>query len=195
MKNSRHIIFLLLICVINVSCTKDDFCNNKSLCDLLSNTILPAAGVLIGVDLSIVSSVYNVAASTADCTEDASASRSLFDVEYRLDEGQPWGIVSNASNQVLNVNSLSAGSAADENQVLLNFNQAGQYRFRTEADYELKIDERDDSNNGSCAGCRVELNAGNNISYSEVLTVYENPNIKIDPAKPQVEIVSIKKIN
>ena len=195
MKKSNTYFFIFLLITSSFGCTKEQFCNNKDLCDLLSNTILPATGVILGVNLSVVSSVYNVAAANVDCTEDAEASNSEFGVEFRTDGSQSWQVIQDVSNQVLQVNSLVAGSDSDDTEVTMNFNMPGQYRFKTAADYDLKVEERAEDNNGSCAGCMPIVSDGNNVSYSEVLTVYENPDIPIDYSKPMVEIVSIKKLN
>jgi hypothetical protein len=187
-------LFVIAFLITNFQCTKEQFCKNKALCDLFSNTILPTVGVLVGIDLTIVSAVYNSAASNVDCTEDAANSNSSFEVDYRVDANVTWKAIQNVSNQVLKVESLVAGGNPYKTGVKLLFNQAGQYRFKTGADYDLKVKEREETNNGSCAGCLLIMPPSNNVSYSEILTVYENPNRKFDPSKPQVEILSIKEI-
>lgn len=192
MKKSTAFLLLLLLIVLNFSCKKEELPKREALCDLLSATLLPAAGVLIDVDISIVSSVYNLPDLSVDCTGDAGASNSNFGVEFREDENQDWQVIEDVSNQILLVPSLVAGAAGHDIEVTMNFNMPGQYRFQTATDYDFKVEERDEVNNGSCVGCLLIGVSGNNVSYSEVLTVYENPNIPIDYSKPMVEIVSIR---
>ncbi len=192
-KKTSLVFMAALLLTVNNQCTKAQFCENKALCDLFSKTILPVAGILLGVNLTIVSTVYNVAASNVDCTGDAGLSKSDFDVEFRNDASSPWQIVQNVSDQVLQVGALIADGNPDNSDVNLIFNMPGQYRFRTASDHDFEVPERDDNNNGSCAGCRVDVSSSNNVSYSEILTVYENPNITYNPSKPPVEIVNITK--
>lgn len=183
------VLLLSFFLITTPRCTLEQFCENKALCDLFSNTVLPVTGVLLGVDLTVVSLVYNAATANVDCTEDAGASKSGFDVEYRVNSSSPWETISNV---VLQVGSLIADSDPDQKEVTMNFNEPGDYRFKTDADNPEEIEERDEENNGSCAGCRPAAGSNNNVSYSEILTVYENPEIPYDPSKPQVVIVSIK---
>jgi hypothetical protein len=190
------IFMVALLLTTNIRCTTEEFCQNKDLCDLISNTILPIAGIALGVDLTIVSAVYNAATGNIECgTEDAPASKSNFDVEFRASPSSPWEIILDVSNQSLSVDPLVAGPTQDKTEITLQFNEPGEYRFKTEADYPLEVEERNEDNNGSCAGCRPSASQSNNISYSEILTVYPNPDIPYDPSKPQVVIKSIVKAN
>lgn len=196
MKTFKIFIFSLFL-ISSFKCKKEDICKALEICDLASNILLPATGLVVGQSLGIVNAVFNVVAESIECTEDAAPSQSDFDIEFRADATQPWQIVPDASNNVIEVNSIGAGSE-QKNELSFKFNVPGQYRCLTNADYNLKVPERDESNNNATAGGLVypgNSKNSNNRYVSEIITVSNPDNIPIDPNVPKVELIYIKNIS
>lgn len=191
MRHLKIMLLSVLLMTANLQC-KDVLCKVLNLCDLASNIILPVSGILLGTNLGVVNEVLNIIEDSVDCTEEADPSESDFDVEYRANASSPWQIIPVASDKVIQVGSIVAGQR-EKDQLTYLFNLAGQYRFLTNADYNTKVEERSEGNNGYTTGKGVHPN-GNNFAVSEILTVYPNPDIPYDPTKPAVELIGIKKI-
>lgn len=187
MKKSFILLFLSLS-LINWNCKKV-LCELLELCDLASNIVLPATGITLGTDLGVVNEVLNYVAESVDCTEDAPTSMSDFDLYYRANPDSDWAVVPDGSDQRIQIGTIKP-SQSTQHTLTYIFNQPGQYQFKTAADYDLKVAERDDNNNDATAGGKLAV-GGNNVFVSEILTVYPDPNKAIDPSLPPATLKSI----
>jgi hypothetical protein len=193
MKKVKIFTLLGILAFSNFSCEKSEVCKTLAICDLASKIVVPVAGILLGQDLSIVNTVLNIVDSAVDCgTEDAAQSNSEFKPFYRVDANSPWEAVqtNDPDKGIITVAALKAGTEKSQDRKY-KFNKAGQYQFRTLADYDTKVNERDENNNKFTAGKSAKQN-GNNEFVSEIITVFENPNIPYDPTKPALEVLEIK---
>lgn len=180
----------------NALCTKEQLCNTLGICDLTSKIVIPVASVLIGTDLSIINTVLNIAESGVQCgTEDAPPNDGEHTLQYRADATKPWAseTLPDADKGIMNYSTIKAGSEQSKNR-LYRANKAGQYRFVLNADYNLKVKERDDSNNTYSVEARSSGSRENrnNVCYSEILTVLPNPDIPYDPTKPALILLDVK---
>ncbi|MCB9294497.1 MAG: hypothetical protein H6559_15445 [Lewinellaceae bacterium] len=178
---------------ISTSCEDDaKLCDILEKADLTCDIGLSTASIILGESMNIINQVTNLifggVNALADCTKTAEASDSDVNVLYRESPDAAWEITKNFD---LLIKSLIAGGL-DEQAVELLLNKPGQYVFETNADVEDDVDERDENNNTASIGGRGM--ASNNYARSAILTVLPNPDYTPDPGRPQVEIISITRI-
>jgi len=195
MKRVFTILFVGYFLFGNLSCTKDELCKALAICDLSSKIVIPVVSIIVGTDLSVLGSLLNIAASNVDCTESAAASESDFYPYYRADENSAWKQETDSNGNIISFPSLAAGAEKTQ-QRTYSINAPGQYQFRKNADYNSKVEERDETNNGFVlTGGRVIAPAKNNEYVSEIITVHPDPNRPYDPSKPKIELLEVKWVN
>ena len=193
MKKFSFKLFVVLFIFGNLSCTKEELCKTLAICDLASKIVVPVASIALGTDLSVVNTILNIADANSNCgTEQAPVSESEFYPYYRKDASSPWQQLTDPNSNVISVPVIPASTEKSQNRKYL-FNSAGQYQFRTSADYNTKVSERDENNNKfDLTAGKVAYVAPNNEFVSEIITVSENPNIPYDPSKPKIELLEVK---
>lgn len=195
MKNHFYFILSGLLVFVNLSCSKDELCKSLAICDLASKIVIPAATIVVGTDLSVVGTLLNIAASNVDCTSNAAASESDFYPYFRENENSPWQQLTDPNNNIISFPSLAAGTEKSQQRTYL-FNSPGQYQFRKNADYNEKVEEREESNNGfELTGGKIAAPSNNNIYVSEIITVLPDPDRSYDPSKPKIELLEVKWVN
>lgn len=166
-------VFLLIFCFSG--CTIDQFCEKKELCDLGAK-FLPIIGAGLGVDISIISEVYNAIKSEIECTETAGTSTS----EYVLEKLDGSGIF-RPYDGMPDPGYKSLGSIEPNKKIVkeysVRFNDPGMYRWVLRADYNDRVNERDELNNsGKDEGNVGRLLPSNNITYSDTIVILDDPN-------------------
>lgn len=195
MQKLKQLTLMGLLIFSTLSCTKEQLCKTLGICDLTSKLVIPVASVLVGTDLSIINTILNIAQSGAECgTEDAPPSDGEHTLQYRADATKSWTseTLPDADKGIMNYSTIKAASEQSKNR-LYKTNKSGQYRFVLNADYNLKVKERDDSNNNFTVETRSagSIENRNNVCYSEIVTVLPNPNIPYDPTKPALIFLGV----
>jgi subtilase family serine protease len=193
MKKISFKLFIGLFIFGNLSCTKEELCKALSICDLASKIVVPVASIALGQDLSVINTILNIADANSNCgTEQAPTSESDFYPYYRKDANSAWQQLTDPNNNVISVPVIPASAEKSQSRKYL-FNASGQYQFRTSADYNTKVSERDENNNKfDLTAGKVAYSPSNNEYVSEIITVSENPNIPYDPSKPKIELLEVK---